>query len=298
MPIIRNRTIDRNLSSADLFCNMSASKAFRIIETYKNIRTALLFTLSSGEDNAFVVTSAEPNSGKSVTSANLGLSFAQNGLKILIIDCDMRNPSQHKIFEKDNTAGLSDILGGMKTFTDVVKRDVKENLDLLTAGSLSPNPSELLGSERMRALLEEVKPQYEFVIMDSPPAGFVSDTLSLLLNAPQAIMIARQNHAVYNEVAKAVELIKGVGGHVLGAILTDVREQNKSYGYTYHAYRYRGDRYRSSKYRRRYGSQYGYGYGYGYGYAKKRADAEQKTEDEKKAETAEPVKNGGGKGRK
>ena len=196
MPIIRNKTVDRRLSSADLFCNMSASKAFRIIETYKNIRTALLFTLSSGHDNTIVITSAEPNSGKSVTSANLALSFAQNGSRILLVDCDMRNPSQQKIFEKENNAGLSDVLAGMKPFADVVKRDVKENLDLLTAGPTPPNPSELLGSERMRQLLEELRPQYEFIIMDSPPAGFVSDTLSLLLNAPQSIIIARQNHAV------------------------------------------------------------------------------------------------------
>lgn len=287
MAIIRNKTVDRRLSSADLFCNMSASKAFRIIETYKNIRTSLLFTLSSGHDNAFVVTSAEPNSGKSVTSANLALSFAQNGSRILLIDCDMRNPSQQKIFEKENNTGLSDVLAGLKPFADAVKHNVKENLDLLTAGPTPPNPSELLGSERMHRLLDELRPQYEFVIMDSPPAGFVSDTLSLLLNAPQSIIIARQNHAVYNEVAKTVELIKGVGGQVLGAILTDVKEQHKSYGYTYHAYRYRGDRYRSHY---RSGDRPGYGYGYGYGYGAKKSSGEKKD--------AAPEKAGEGKSRK
>lgn len=296
MPIIRNRTIDRSLSPADLFCNMSAHKAFRIIETYKNIRTALLFTLSSGEDNAFAITSAAPNAGKSVTTANLALSFAQNGLKVLIVDCDMRNSSQHKIFEKDNTIGVSDILGGMKTFDAAVKRNVKDNLDLLASGSTPPNPSELLGSERMRALLDEVKQQYDLVIFDTPPAGFVSDALALVLNVPQVIMVSRQNHSIYNEVAKTVELIKGVGGHVLGAILTDVREQNKSYGYTYHAYRYRGDRYRGSRYRR-YGSRYGYGYGYSYGYSKKRSDAENEAANDKATDTATD-KSGAGKGRK
>lgn len=265
MSIIRNKTVDRSLSSADLFCNMSAKKAFRVIETYKNIRTALLFTLSSGKDNSFVITSAEPNSGKSVTSANLALSFAQNGSHVLLIDCDMRNPSQQKIFEKENNAGLSDVLAGMKPFDGVIKRDVEDGLDLLTAGSIPPNPSELLGSERMKHLLETLRPQYDFIIMDSPPAGFVSDALSLLLNAPQAIIIARQNHAVYNEVAKTVELIKGIGGQMLGAILTDVKEQHKSYGYTYHAYRYRGDRYRRANKAH---------YGYGYGYGKKHADTE------------------------
>ena len=199
----------------------------------------------------------------------------------------MRNPSQQKIFEKENNTGLSDVLAGLKPFADAVKHNVKENLDLLTAGPTPPNPSELLGSERMRRLLDELRPQYEFVIMDSPPAGFVSDTLSLLLNAPQSIIIARQNHAVYNEVAKTVELIKGVGGQVLGAILTDVKEQHKSYGYTYHAYRYRGDRYRSHY---RSGDRPGYGYGYGYGYGAKKSSGEKKD--------AAPEKAGEGKRRK
>ena len=126
----------------------------------------------------------------------------------------------------------------------------------------------------MHQLLDALRPRYEFIIMDSPPAGFVSDTLSLLLNAPQSIIIARQNHAVYNEVAKTVELIKGVGGQVLGAILTDVKEQHKSYGYTYHAYRYRGDRYHSHYSR----SDSGYGYGYGYAGSRKKQGGQWESE--------------------
>ncbi len=275
MPILKKKTINSPLSSADLFCNMKGGTAFRVIETYKSIRTSLMFTLSGAKDNAFLLTSAEPNSGKSVTSANLALSFAQTGLRILLIDCDMRNASQQKIFAQDNSKGLSNVLGGMASFDSIVKRGVKENLDLLTAGQVPPNPSELLGSDNMKTLLDNVKKQYDFVILDCPPIELVSDTSSLLLHVPQTIVIARQNHAVYDEVIHTVESIKAVGGKILGAILTDVREANKSYSYAAGAYSHYGrygygryghygryGRYGKSGYGR-YGSSYGYGYGYG-----------------------------------
>lgn len=264
MPIIKNKTVDAPLNSSELFCNMKGGAAFRIIEMYKNIRTSLLFTLSDDKEHVIVVTSAEPNSGKSVTSANLGLSFSQTGAKILIIDCDMRNPSQHKIFAQDNTQGLSNLLSNMCTFEDVVKRNVYDNLDLITAGQTPPNPSELLGSNKMHTLLETVKNDYDFVLLDSPPVELVSDTAALLLNAPQAIVIARQNHAIYPEVIHTVDVIKSVGGKILGAVLTDVSEKNKSYSYATGMYsRYGGyGRYgRYGVYSRygRYGNYGGYG---------------------------------------
>ena len=258
MPIRKNKKIDPSLSSSDLFCNMSGGAAFRVIETYKSIRTSLMFTLSSGSDNAILITSAEPNSGKSVTTANLGLSFAQTGAKVLILDCDMRNPSQQKIYAQENTKGLSNVLCGMCTFEEALKRGIHENLDLLTAGQTPPNPSELLGSESMRALLDTVKPQYDFVLLDCPPVEVVSDTSSLLLNVPQTIMIARQNHAIYEEVIHTVETIKSVGGKVLGAILTDVTEEGKSYSYAAGSYSQYG---KYGRYSRIYGGRYGRGYG-------------------------------------
>ncbi|MBQ9132976.1 MAG: CpsD/CapB family tyrosine-protein kinase [Clostridia bacterium] len=253
MPIQKSKTIETPLSPMDLFCNMHGGAAFRIIETYKSIRTSLMFTLSSGGDNAIVLTSAAPNSGKSVTTANLGLSFAQTGAKVLIVDCDMRNPSQQKIFAQENTKGLSNVLCGMCSFADSVKKNVAENLDLLTAGQTPPNPSELLGSESMRSLLETLKAQYDFVLLDSPPVEVVSDTSALLLNAPQTVIIARQNHAIYEEVIHTVETVKTVGGKILGAILTDVREEGKSYSYAAGSYSQYGQNGRSK-------SRYGYGY--------------------------------------
>ena len=279
MPILKKKKSNNSsLGSKDLFSNMKGGTAFRVVETYKSIRTSLMFTLSSGKDNVILITSAEPNSGKSVTSANLSLSFSQTGSKVLLIDCDMRNASLQKIYTLDNTVGLSNVLGGMSTFEQTVKRNVAENLDILTAGQVPPNPSELLGSDNLKELLDRVRKEYDFVFLDCPPVEIVSDTSSLLLSAPQTIVIARQNHAIYDEVIHTVESIKAVGGKILGAILTDVREGEKSFSYAagayshygYHGYgRYghygRYGRYGRSGYGRssygRYGSKYGYGYG-------------------------------------
>ncbi len=285
----KKQRINSPLGPGDLFSNMKGGTAFRVIETYKNIRTSLVFTLAGGKDNAVLVTSAEPNSGKSVTSANLALSFAQTGSKVLLIDCDMRNPSQPKIFTQENIKGLSNVLGGMCTFEEVLKRGVKENLDLLSAGQTPPNPSELLGSDNMKKLLDKVREGYDFVFLDCPPIGLVSDTSSLLLIVPQTLVIARQNYAIYEDVIHAVESIKAVGGKILGAVLTDVRESEKSYSYASGAYSHYGryGRYGYSKYGkygRRYGNYYGYGYGYGHSYGRStssNSEAEKKASDNK-----------------
>lgn len=259
MAIRKNKKADDALGASDLFCNMKGGAAFRITETYKSIRTSLMFTLSGGEDNAILLTSAEPNSGKSVTTANLGLSFAQTGSKVLILDCDMRNPSQHKIYAQENTKGLSNVLCGMCDFEKTVKRGVQENLDILTAGQTPPNPSELLGSDRMRALLEDVKAKYDFVLLDCPPVEVVSDTCALALNVPQAVVVARQNHAIYDEVIHTVETLKSIGAKILGAVLTDVTAKGYSSG-SYSKLSY------GSRYGHGYGSRYGkYGTIYGYG---------------------------------
>ena len=303
MPILKKKSRNSPIGPTDLFSNMKGGTAFRVIETYKSIRTSLMFTLSAGKDNVILVTSAEPNSGKSVTSANLALSFSQTGAKVLLIDCDMRNASQQKIFAIDNTSGLSNVLGGMATFEQTVKRNIKENLDMLTAGAVPPNPSELLGSDNLKELLDKVRKEYNFIFLDCPPVELVSDTSSLLLSAPQTIVIARQNHAIYDEVIHTVESIKAVGGKILGAILTDVREGEKSFSYAAGAYSHYGrygygryghygryGRYGRSGYGRYgksgYGSGYGYGYGYGYGTTppsgeKSSSSSEQKKKSEK-----------------
>ena len=168
--------IRRNKSFSPTRSDELKENAFHIQESYKTIRTNLMFSLVSSHTVLF--TSYEPNAGKSISIANVASSMAQTGARVLLIDADMRNASQHRIFRVQNSNGLSNILGGItQSYDDVIMKDVAENLDLFTAGPIPPNPSELLGSEKMGTILAELGERYNYIFVDAPPIGSVSDTL-------------------------------------------------------------------------------------------------------------------------
>ncbi|MBQ4297516.1 MAG: CpsD/CapB family tyrosine-protein kinase, partial [Clostridia bacterium] len=152
---------------------------FYITESYKTIRTNLQFALSATEDKKVtIVTSYEPNAGKSITTANVAITMAQTGAHVLLIDGDMRNASQHKIFSVTNTNGLSKLLSGLSKPDDTsFFRNVRANLDLLPAGPTPPNPSELLCSKNMKKLLDALREAYDYIFIDCPPVGVISDAL-------------------------------------------------------------------------------------------------------------------------
>ncbi len=130
------------------------SVAFRVAEAYRMIRTNLLFTLANAKSKTVVFSSVEPSAGKSTLCSNLAIVMAQTGAKVLLIDADMRKPVQHRNFRVAKTMGLSKILGNLNSFEECVQRDMVTGLDLIPSGSIPPNPSELLGPARMKALLE------------------------------------------------------------------------------------------------------------------------------------------------
>lgn len=144
--------------------NVSKNGTFQIVEAYKNIRTGLLFALSTTKEKSIVCTSAEPGAGKSTSCSNVAITMAQTGAKVVLIDADMRKPTQHKIFRVSNSQGLSKLLSGLAPLKDSIQRDVVTNLDLIPSGPIPPNPSELLGSENMLLLLEQLSQQYDYVL--------------------------------------------------------------------------------------------------------------------------------------
>ena len=145
-----------------------------IAEAYRSIRTNLQFAGAGKELKYISFTSATPGEGKSTTISNVAITMGQDGKKVLLIDCDMRKPVQHKIFGLRNI-GLSNIIAMGKTFDEVVQKDVYHNLDVLACGPIPPNPSELLGSKRMQDLLDEVKDKYDYILLDMPPILAVTD---------------------------------------------------------------------------------------------------------------------------
>lgn len=225
--------------------------AFQVMEAYKMIRTNLLFALATTNSRTVVFSSAEPSAGKSTLSANLAIVMAQTGARVLLMDADMRKPSQHRNFKKTRSLGLSKVLGGLNTLDECIHVNVKPNVDLITSGPTPPNPSELLGSTRMKELLEELESRYDFVFIDMPPLCVVADALVVAPNAAGVVLVARHNQTMYDEFGEALEKVNTAASKLLGVVLTDMKVGTGNYG------RYgRYGRYERRRYYQRYDYEY------------------------------------------
>ncbi len=213
------------------------ASTFQIVEAYKAIRTNLLFALSTGENKVVAISSAEPNAGKSTTAANLAITMAQTGARVLLIDGDLRKPSLHKTFRLNRTNGLSMILSGLLSVDECICRDVAKNLDFIPSGSIPPNPSELLGSAAMDQLLDEASKTYDYIFLDMPPLGVVSDALIVGSKTAGIVLVCRQRQTTYEELQNAIDNINEVGETLLGVVITNIRRDLNSYG-RYAKYRY------------------------------------------------------------
>ena len=209
---------------------ITKSTEFGIVEAYKQLRANLLFAVSVGKNNAVVFSSGMPNEGKSTTACNVAISLAQDNKKILLIDADMRKPTIHKKFRLDNRKGLSGFLSGQYPIGEAVKKDVAENLDVITSGVVPPNPSELLSSEAMDRFLEEVSPLYDFILIDTPPISVVSDARNFAAKTSGVVLVARQKMTFYGDVIRSIQSIEQSNSNVLGVVITDVNESEKIYG--------------------------------------------------------------------
>ena len=150
---------------------ISDKSKFAIVESYKAARSNIMFSLSADDDKLFAVTSYSKGEGKSTVSANLAISFSKMEKRVLLVDCDLRRPNIHNVFKVENKAGLSNIIGKMVDYEDVVHRNVLPNLDILPSGTIPPNPSELLCSSRFTDLIKRLYEEYDYIIFDTPPIG-------------------------------------------------------------------------------------------------------------------------------
>ncbi|MEG2597339.1 MAG: CpsD/CapB family tyrosine-protein kinase, partial [Oscillospiraceae bacterium] len=160
---------------------------------------------------------------------NLAITMAQTGAKVILLDADLRKPVQHKIFQKTNTIGISELLSGFAQMNEVMHENVVENLDLITSGAIPPNPSELLGSNNMAQLLDALHEHYDYIFIDTPPINVVADALLLSGKTAGTLLVARQLRTTYDELKKAIESIQQVNGNILGSVITDVKEHDKPY---------------------------------------------------------------------
>lgn len=207
-----------------------------ISEAFRMLQANLKF-LSSDKPKVIVVTSSVPGEGKSTVSANLGAAMAGLGHRILLIDADMRRPTQHHIWEKTNTEGLSDVIVGQAGFKAAVK-EVMPKLNVLTAGATPPNPVALLESKGMAALLEDVSQTYDFVIIDAPPLLVAADALTLGRVADGVLMVARPGVVNSHTASAAKDLLTTSAQKVLGLVINGVILENESDSYYYYVKEY------------------------------------------------------------
>jgi len=210
---------------------------FAVVEAYKRIRTNLTFMLSQSKDNhSIVITSANASEGKSTTSANLAIAFSQLEKRVVVIDADMRRATLHKKFKKTNEQGLSNILSGMAKAEDCLV-PINDNLFIITAGDVPPNPSELLGSQNFVELLDYANKNFDLVIVDSPPLNVVTDALIIAPLTVGAVLIVHDGFTPHYSIKKAMEAVEFSNAKLLGVIMNGANSSMKG-KYSYRKYKY------------------------------------------------------------
>ena len=205
-----------------------------ISEQYKTIRTNIEFSSSvNGAIRTLVVTSSGPGEGKSTTVANLAVVFAQQGKKVLLIDADLRKPTVHYTFRKDNTIGLTNVLTKQAELSQAASESDIENLYILSSGPIPPNPAELLGSKAMDELLNQAEQSFDLVLFDTPPVLAVTDAQILSSKCDGSILVVRSNATIIEAATKAKDLLMAAQAKLLGVVLNDKNQKDHSYYYYY-----------------------------------------------------------------
>ena len=223
---------------------LNNNSSFAVQEAYKTLRTNVRFYLKKNGCRRISITSSIAGEGKSITLLNLAISLAEDGHKVLLIDADLRRPAQARLLVENPVPGLSNVLANLATEEEAIRKGLYPNLDLLFSGDVPPNPSELLGSDRMHQLIDTMSERYDYILVDTPPINVVSDASIVTTLLDGVLLLVRQDKSTKDMVKKAVANLELTGIKPLGFVLNGVDLNH--------------------------GKAYGYGYGYGYGNTKER----------------------------
>ncbi len=227
--INKRKSKNKNLTPDAI--RLSSESHFAYVEAYNHLRTNIMFSLAAleGDKKTIVVTSATPSNGKSSLSSNLAISLAKLNKKVLIIDADMRKPTVHKIFLQSNKCGLSNLLLGSSVDNAIITIP-EYNLDFISAGTIPPNPSELLASKNTSFLIKELEKYYDYIIIDTPPVLVVSDALMLSDAAAGVLVACRAGKSKFGELDGVLSALSHANFNVLGTVLIGVKTFGESHG--------------------------------------------------------------------
>ena len=241
---------------------LSDSSPWSIQEAYKVLRTNILFSLPGEGSRTIAVTSAFASDGKTTNAVNTAIAMGKLNKKVLLIDCDMRKPSVDSMLGIQAVPGLSEALAGLNRLEEVIRHAEGADIDVISAGSIPPDPTLLLQGGAMSRLLEKVRAVYDYIILDFPPVTTVTDAVLLADGVDGYLIVVRHGRTDYRAVIDTVEQLQFAKANIIGFIYNDYSLENKKYSYGAYGY---------GKYRSR---GYGYGYGYGYKSGKRRSEEE------------------------
>jgi polysaccharide biosynthesis transport protein len=210
-----------------------------ILDSYRTLRTNLQFTGVDNPIRSLLVTSSLPREGKTLTSANLAISFAEFGHRVLIVDGDMRKPRQHEIFDTKMSPGLSDFLAKDLKLNDVIYPTKSENLKVVPCGTIPPNPTEMVGSKKMSEFISKVLEKFDLVIIDSPPVHVVSDPMLLATKVSHVLLLVKFGLTQLRDVQETLSILQQAKAPLLGVIFNGIkigRGYGNQYKYSYYSY--------------------------------------------------------------
>ena len=212
---------------------MEHPKAY-ISEAFRMLRTNLMYTNVDKQIKTILFTSSGPQEGKSTIVSNLAVAMAQTGKTVLVLDCDLRKPVQHEIFELENSAGLTKYITGYCSLEDAIQETRLTNLHVMTSGPIPPNPAELIGSKSMERLIDQLREKYDLILIDVPPAIAVADPIILAGKCDGVIVVVRAGFTKQSALLETNELLKKAEANILGTVLND---SSIGGGYYYKGYR-------------------------------------------------------------
>lgn len=204
-----------------------------VAEAYKVLRTNVMYSGIDKRLKSIVVTSSVPMEGKTTTVVNLAVTFAQAGIRVLLIDSDLRKPKIHKIFMLSNGSGLTNLLVNHDEYDRYIRSCDEPNLQILPSGTIPPNPSELLASDSMKNFIKNISEQYDLILLDAPPVGSVTDAAIISALVDGTILVASSGRVEIGALRRSKELLSKVNANIIGVVLNKLDKRTAT-NYYYH----------------------------------------------------------------